>query len=183
MNGEMYGPIGRGLNAHGGHGHGHGHGHHSQHGHSHHQAVAGPSTRHTAGSMDESLNRKEKKRKESSKLSKEMSDRRDDGRHFTESISALHNAAHILSTRPEMSAYFNLRLYPLSLERSALLAQLESEERVEKGRDRVRERLLEGIEERRKRAREGDIVDGGDDESDDLERCWSLSEDVDVAPP
>lgn len=67
-----------------------------------------------------------------------------------------------------------LRLYPLSLERSALLAQLASEEsyacetvriayeeerdRVEeewrKGRDKVRERLLEGIEERRRRARE-----------------------------
>ena len=67
-----------------------------------------------------------------------------------------------------------LRLYPLSLERSARLAQLASEEkyaheavntayeeesnRVEeewrKGRDRVRERLLEGIEERRRRARE-----------------------------
>ena len=67
-----------------------------------------------------------------------------------------------------------MRLYPLSLERSALLAQLASEEdnaheavriayeeerdRVEeewkKGRDRVKERLLEGIEDRRRRARE-----------------------------
>ena len=65
-------------------------------------------------------------------------------------------------------------MYPLSLERSALLAQAsfeaknslhaiqtayeEERERVEeewrKGRDRVRERLLEGIEERRRRARE-----------------------------
>ena len=67
-----------------------------------------------------------------------------------------------------------MRLYPISLERAAILAQLASEEenahegvriaweeerdRVEdeyrKGRDRVRERLLEGIEERRRRARE-----------------------------
>lgn len=65
-------------------------------------------------------------------------------------------------------------MYPLSLERSALLTQLayeekyglaaietayeEERERVEeewrKGRVRVRERLLEGIEERRRRARE-----------------------------
>jgi hypothetical protein len=65
-------------------------------------------------------------------------------------------------------------LYPLSLERSALLAQLAVEERhaldvvetsyeeerarVERewsrGRERVRDRLLEGIEDRRRRARE-----------------------------
>ena len=69
---------------------------------------------------------------------------------------------------------FKLRLFPLSLERSALLAQFEAEERYaiecaqiaydeerervegewKKGRQRVRERLLEGIEERRRRARE-----------------------------
>lgn len=69
---------------------------------------------------------------------------------------------------------YNMRMYPLSLERSAHLTQLtyeekhglaaietahdEERERVEeewrKGRVRVRERLLEGIEERRRRARE-----------------------------
>jgi hypothetical protein len=69
---------------------------------------------------------------------------------------------------------FKLRLYPESLERTALLSQVEFEakyaiecaetayaeerERVEeewkRGRERVRERLLEGIEERRRRARE-----------------------------
>lgn len=63
---------------------------------------------------------------------------------------------------------------PLSIERSALLAQIETEERYalestqiaydeererveeewKRGRDRVREKLIEGIEERRKRARE-----------------------------
>jgi hypothetical protein len=73
-----------------------------------------------------------------------------------------------------MVPMYTLRLYILSLERSALLAQLEIEEkhgldavqtayeeereRVEdewkRGRDRVRERLVEGIEERRRRARE-----------------------------
>jgi len=73
-----------------------------------------------------------------------------------------------------MNTLFKLRLLPLSLERSALLAQFEAEERYaiecaqiaydeererveeewKKGRQRVRERLLEGIEERRRRARE-----------------------------
>lgn len=79
---------------------------------------------------------------------------------------------------------YKLRLYPLSLERSALLAQLEFEERHQiecaetayneerdrveeewkRGRERVRERLLEGIEERRRRAREekdGEGTSGG----------------------
>jgi hypothetical protein len=73
-----------------------------------------------------------------------------------------------------MDGLFKLRLFPLSLERSAQLAQFEAEERYaiecaqiaydeererveeewKKGRQRVRERLLEGIEERRRRARE-----------------------------
>ncbi|KAI6167306.1 hypothetical protein EDD17DRAFT_1539785 [Pisolithus thermaeus] len=140
--------------------------------------------------------KKEKKRKDiSGKVGKEI-DRRDEcvdgpmlksspsplthirmmrsGRHFAENISALHSAAIQLASRPETYPLYNLRLYPLSLERSALLAQLDLEakhslhtaqtayeeerERVEeewrKGRDRVRERLLEGIEERRRRARE-----------------------------
>ena len=89
-------------------------------------------------------------------------------------MSALYNTAQILCTRPDVSFHFKLRLYPLSLERSALLAQFEAEERYavelaqiayeeererveeewRKGRERVRERLLEGIEERRRRARE-----------------------------
>jgi len=73
-----------------------------------------------------------------------------------------------------MNSLFKLRLFPVSLERSAQLAQFEAEERYaiecaqiaydeererveeewKKGRQRVRERLLEGIEERRRRARE-----------------------------
>lgn len=79
-----------------------------------------------------------------------------------------------LSTRPETVPAYQLRLYPLSLERSALLAAaalqeryaLESiqtsyeeerakvEEEWKRGRERIRERLLDGIEERRRRARE-----------------------------
>jgi hypothetical protein len=96
------------------------------------------------------------------------------GRQYTESISALHTVAMQLAARPETLQSYTLRLYPLSIERSALLAQLEVEERnalesadaayelererVEeewkRGRDRIRERLLEGIEERRRRARD-----------------------------
>ncbi|KAG6891595.1 hypothetical protein C0992_002633 [Termitomyces sp. T32_za158] len=119
--------------------------------------------------------KKEKRRRElAGKLGKEMSDRRDDGRHVHETISVLHATMSQLATHPETVPSYNLRLLPLTLERGALLAQAEWEERhglecaqnaydeererVEeewrKGRERVRERLLEGIEERRRRARE-----------------------------
>jgi hypothetical protein len=79
-----------------------------------------------------------------------------------------------LASRSETHPLNNLRSYPISLERSALLTQhgfeekhslesiqnayQEEPERVEeekrKGRDRIRERIFEGIEERRRRARE-----------------------------
>ena len=142
--------------------------------------------------------KKDRRRKEIvGRLGKEMNDRRDEcvlpllppyptrvqtrwhpcppsGRQYTESISALHSVAMQLAARPETLPSYTLRLYPLSLERSALLAQLAVEERnslecaeaayelererVEeewkRGRDRIRERLLEGIEERRRRARD-----------------------------
>lgn len=95
-------------------------------------------------------------------------------RAYNESIVALQNTAAQLATNPNSSNAYHLRLYPLTLERSALLSQLVVEEnnahdavqtayeeersRVEdeykRGRDKVRERLLEGIEERRRRARE-----------------------------
>ena len=96
------------------------------------------------------------------------------GRHYTELVSDLHSTSIQLSTRPETLPAYNLRLYPLTLERSALLvsaalqersghevvqtAYQEELEKVEeewrRGRERIRERLLEGIEERRRRARE-----------------------------
>jgi len=172
--------------------------------HIHHPPVAGPSSRtHGARPPCRSIRpshshppaddpKRDKKRKDlSGKVGKELTDRRDEsvsapfaslssphtasrGRHFAENISALHSAAIQLASRPETHPLYNLRMYPLSLERSALLAQLsyeekhglaaietayeEERERVEdewrKGRVRVRERLLEGIEERRRRARE-----------------------------
>ncbi|KAG6836994.1 hypothetical protein H0H93_016698 [Arthromyces matolae] len=119
--------------------------------------------------------KREKRRRElAGKLGKEMSDRREDGRHVHETISALHASAMQMSLHPETVPLYNLRLLPLTIQRGALLAQAEwderhglecaqnaydeERERVEdewkKGRERVRERLLEGIEERRKRARE-----------------------------
>lgn len=98
--------------------------------------------------------------------------------------SQLHALSVQLALRPELYPLYNLRLLPLSLERSAILAQLENEERYaiqcaqtaydeerervedewKRGRDRVRERLLEGIEERRRKAREekeGEGATGG----------------------
>lgn len=95
-------------------------------------------------------------------------------RNYNESILALQQSAIQLATRPHASSGYALRLYPLSLERSSLLAQHAAEEdyahetvriayeeerdRVEeewkKGRAKVRDRMLEGIEERRRRARE-----------------------------
>lgn len=137
--------------------------------HHSHAPVAGPSSRMHEG-------KKEKRRKDlSGKLGKEMNDRREDHRsNYNEGIAALHGTAIQLSTRPDTNSMYNLRLYPISFERSALLAALdfeekharecaemaflEEQERVEeewkRGRERVRERLLEGIEERRRRARE-----------------------------
>ncbi|OJA21198.1 hypothetical protein AZE42_01357 [Rhizopogon vesiculosus] len=134
----------------------------------HHQPTAGPSR------VQDDPKREKKRKDLSGKVGKEMTDRRDEGRHYTESISALHSTAIQLASRPETHPLYNLRLYPISLERSAMLAQYafeenhalesvqtayeEERERVEeewrKGRDRIRERLLEGIEERRRRARE-----------------------------
>jgi hypothetical protein len=102
------------------------------------------------------------------------------GRQFAENISALHSNSIQLAARPETHPAYNLRLYPISIERSALIAQFAFEERhaleciqtaydeerekveaeYKRGQDRIRERLLEGIEERRKRAREEKDGDG-----------------------
>ncbi|KAF8878876.1 hypothetical protein BD779DRAFT_1612984 [Infundibulicybe gibba] len=129
-------------------------------------AIAGPSSRtHSFSIMDDGKRGDFKKRKEiAGKLGKEMSDRRDDGRHFTESVSVLHSTSLQLATRPETHPLYNLRLLPLTIDEEkygvecAQTAYDEERERVEeewkRGRDRVRERLMEGIEERRRRARE-----------------------------
>ncbi|KAI0832001.1 hypothetical protein BC628DRAFT_1310690 [Trametes gibbosa] len=168
----------------------------------HYETLAGPSSRPHILQGEEA--KRDKRRKEIiGKISKEMVERRDEcvdllhvgppisraiGRHYAETISDLHSISIQLSTRPETLAAYNLRLYPLSLERGALLSSIsfqerhalqtvqtaydEERERVEeewrRGRERIRERMLEGIEERRRRAREekegeGTVVDGGMD--------------------
>lgn len=139
----------------------------------------------------ESDSRRDKKRREfAGRLGKEMNERRDeyaglgvhgkiadllhDSAQIHDRMKGLLSTAAQLSARPETSPLYTLRLYPLSLERSALLAQCSGEERrglacvdvaykeekmrVEEecrnGRERVKDRLLEGLEERRKKARE-----------------------------
>ncbi|KAG6844533.1 hypothetical protein H0H87_006117 [Tephrocybe sp. NHM501043] len=97
------------------------------------------------------------------------------------------DTAEALYRDPESVPLFNLRLLPLTIERGALLAQAECEERhgikraqhaydeecehIEeewrKGRERVRERLLEGIEERKRRAREEKEGEGPSDATAD----------------
>ncbi|KAI0630598.1 hypothetical protein C8Q77DRAFT_215601 [Trametes polyzona] len=156
----------------------------------HYEALAGPSSRpHVAGPQGEEAKRDKRRKEVIGKIGKEMQDRREDiGRHYAETISDLHSISIQLSTRPETLPAYNLRLYPLSLERGALLSSIafqkrhalqavqtaydEERERVEeewrRGRERIRERMLEGIEERRRRAREekegeGTVVDGGMD--------------------
>lgn len=86
----------------------------------------------------------------------------------------------ILLANPSDSGEYALRLYPYSLERAALLSQIEHDEenglesaqtmydeektKIEdewkKGKERIRERLLESLEERRKKAREEMASDG-----------------------
>lgn len=103
---------------------------------------------------------------------------------YNETIANLQTASMQLAARPETSPAYNIRLLPLSTERSALLAQFAIEEKNaiesteaayelesqrvkeewERGHARIRERLLEGIEERRRRAREekdGEGAGGG----------------------
>ncbi|KDQ50702.1 hypothetical protein JAAARDRAFT_211532 [Jaapia argillacea MUCL 33604] len=140
-----------------------------------HYAVAGPSSGRLGVTNEEPNLKDRRKRKEMvGKVGKEMSDRRDDGRHYTETLTNLHTTSLSLSTHPGTVPSYTLRLYPLSLERSALLGQnaleekfalegvevgwKEEREKVEeewrRGRERIRERMLEGVEERRRRARE-----------------------------
>lgn len=108
----------------------------------------------------------------------------DRARMYQETIAGLQNVSMQLAARPETSPAYNIRLLPLSTERSALLAQFAIEEKNaiesteaayelesqrvkeewERGHARIRERLLEGIEERRRRAREekdGEGAGGG----------------------
>ena len=96
------------------------------------------------------------------------------GRSYAETISRLKQSAEALAYSPETNDQFAMRLYRLNLEWRALQSQIQYEveheakctwraydeevKRVEEecrtGRELVRERLLKGIEERRRKARE-----------------------------
>ncbi|KAF8579908.1 hypothetical protein K439DRAFT_1637481 [Ramaria rubella] len=130
---------------------------------------------------------KDKKRREIvGKFGKDLADhRRDDTlSRYTDAVATHQQVSHQLAIAPHAHAEYTLALYPTSLERAAMLHQLalgegyalecahlaweEEHARVEeewrKGRERIRDRMLEGIEDRRKRAREdkdgeGTIID------------------------
>ncbi|TFL05037.1 hypothetical protein BDV98DRAFT_580212 [Pterulicium gracile] len=129
------------------------------------------------GGSSEDAKRERKRREIVGKLGKEMSDRRDEfysGILYQESVRSYMVSSMHLASKPDLVPVYNLRLYPISLERSALLGQNQGDERhalenaqiayeeerkmVEdewkKGRDRLRARMLEGIEDRRRKARE-----------------------------
>ncbi|PCH44418.1 hypothetical protein WOLCODRAFT_138995 [Wolfiporia cocos MD-104 SS10] len=151
----------------------------------HLQPTAGPSR--VQGGAQEDAKGQKRKREIAGRLGEKLSERRDDaGRHYGPTCEDLRSMMMQLATRPEMLPAYNLRLYPISLERSALLASLvrqekhglevvqtayeDEREKVEeewkKGREQIRERLLQGIEERRRRAREekegeGAVADTG----------------------
>ncbi|KAF9517838.1 hypothetical protein BS47DRAFT_1389550 [Hydnum rufescens UP504] len=106
------------------------------------------------------------------KYSRDMSDRRDEI--YSSSLTALTSLARRLHQNPADTAAYAARLYPLALERAALLDAIELEEQhaldsaqtiwkaevnqiddeFKKGKARLRERIMEGLEERRRRARE-----------------------------
>ena len=59
-------------------------------------------------------------------------------RQYNDSIASLQQQAMQLSTHPQSVPAYQLRLYPLSLERSALLAQLSTEEKIRQIQDVAR---------------------------------------------
>ncbi|KAG9009326.1 hypothetical protein FRB90_008419 [Tulasnella sp. 427] len=99
---------------------------------------------------------------------------------FMETRERLTVTNRILLANPSDSGEYALKVYPFSLERAALLSQIEHDEengldsaqttydeeknKIEdewkKGKERIRERLLESLEERRKKAREEMASDG-----------------------
>lgn len=103
-----------------------------------------------------------------------------DGRIYTNSLTTLTTFSRLLHQSPADSAAYSVRLYPIALERAALLDAIDIEEQhaldsvraawkaevaliedeYRKGQLRLRERVLEGLEERRRRARDEKEGDG-----------------------
>ncbi|KAH7106034.1 hypothetical protein BKA62DRAFT_688663 [Auriculariales sp. MPI-PUGE-AT-0066] len=136
-------------------------------------AAAGPS--HIA-QQDDSRNKERRRREGSARQQRQevVVDRSDAQRVQNERVQALALSGTQLFADPGGHPEFVMRLLPHSIERTALLNQInydeayglenarmaweEERERVDtewrKGVERIKERLLEGIEERRRRARE-----------------------------
>ncbi|CAE6406173.1 unnamed protein product [Rhizoctonia solani] len=126
----------------------------------------------TSSALDES--KKDKKRREMTDRVARFADSRRDERAFVEQQNALRANAHQLYTHPNTHPEFSLRLYPITLERTANLNRIEAaeqagiaraeaayeeeqekiEEEWKRQKERLRERMLEAIEERRRKARE-----------------------------
>lgn len=103
------------------------------------------------------------------------------GRSYTDTISRSKENPDSLTCHPEWNETFAMRFYQLNIEWRALIAQIRSEgvhehkclcetydaeiknveeEEYRTGRDLVRDRLLKGIEERRRKAREEEDGEG-----------------------
>jgi hypothetical protein len=113
-----------------------------------------------------------------SKFGRDLSDRRDEV--YGNSITILSTQARVLHAHPGSSQSYNVRLYPLTLERAALLESIELEElygletarmnyeeekeKIEddwkRARERLKEKITDSLEERRRRAREERDGDG-----------------------
>ncbi|CAE6394280.1 unnamed protein product [Rhizoctonia solani] len=132
----------------------------------------GPSEPMGSSALDES--KKDKKRREMTDRVARFADSRRDERAFVDQQNALRANAHQLYTHPNTHPEFSLRLYPITLERTANLNRIEAaeqagiaraeaayeeeqekiEEEWKRQKDRLRDRMLEAIEERRRKARE-----------------------------
>ncbi|KAG8723405.1 hypothetical protein FRC09_003471 [Ceratobasidium sp. 395] len=127
-----------------------------------------------AGLPGSDESKKEKKRRELANKVAQFAESKRDERAFVEQQNTLRASAHQLYTQPNAHPEFSLKLYPLTLERTANLNRIEAaeqagiaraeaayeeeqekiEEEWRQRRTRVQDRMLEAIEERRRKARE-----------------------------
>ncbi|KAG8993916.1 hypothetical protein FRB94_013064 [Tulasnella sp. JGI-2019a] len=149
-------------------------------------SVAGTGRRDTAldtesiNGTERGLKRDKKKHKGVLSLARNVAAKERFHRQYAETRERLSVTTRILLANPSDSRAYALQLYPHSLERAAMLSEIElreewavesarsflaeerskAEEEWKRGKERIRERLLEGLEERRKKAREEMASDG-----------------------
>ncbi|EEB90609.1 hypothetical protein MPER_11160 [Moniliophthora perniciosa FA553] len=93
------------------------------------------------------------------------------GRNYSENITALHTAAYQLSTKPETYPLYNLRLLPLTIERSAYLSQLQLEEEYARNRAELAyEEERERVEEEWRRGRDRKASKNAEDVPEKIKR-------------